>query len=634
MEATPDTLMQAQMYTPETLKSEGLALNCFRMVAWGLHMPELLDRYGERAVELVRELKPSEFSKILTAFARAEHRHDQMLRAFTRYIPARLPMFVPMDLSQTCNAYAKLRERDQALFRRLSAEMPHKLPLFETYQLKNVANAYARLSIRDDLLFDDIADEVMRRPQEFAAVDLLLIANAFSHFRVRHPRLWLTLADWLLQTYLDFEAVDVAVLLNAVAMVGFHNDVLIGTLVRHLSEEPLIGQLAPGDLCLAVNALARLRWTDYDHSSNGALNTLADRAAQSIGDLDPIGVARLLHACTRLRPLADHADLVEGVMERAHSLVPEFNAHSLSLVVHGCASLRRRDVPLLTKVAKAVHPCISDFTPQALALTANGFAGLDVRSEILFYLLAAEMVEKMPLFTGQGIGMALRAFGRLQICNERLLQACRKQVRALTDELTLAEIESIEAGLRALGALDSSTDSLLRRQRKQLGVEQAKGRTFSDAWTFDDDRLLQRLAEEAPEPSRGVATRQPTTSAAPSPPTSMDDATTLDIDSKQVDQGLDLWSLWAKDASTAEAHENPGVATADTVLASGVGDATSTTRLREYLARPERVGRRPVALTPSASKHNEQGITTPISSDVDKDGVPNTGGRKRSRRHR
>merc|ERR1712129_338169 len=297
-----------------------------------------------------------------------------------------------------------------------SSEMPHKLPLFEGFQLGKVANAYARLEMRDDLLFDDIADEVLRRPQELNAVDLLLIANAFGHFRNRHPRLWLVLADWIIHSYLDYAAADVVNILNAASSVGFHHEALIGTLLRALSQEPLISEVQPGSLALALHAVARLRWS----ADVAALSSLADGAIQCMEDMEPAGVTQLLNACAQHVHLASHSGLVEGCLMRAHSLVSEFNAQSLSILVHACAKLRQRDVTLLTKVAKAMTPRVKEFKPQALAMIVHGFANLEVRSEILFYMLAAEIVDKIPLFSGQGISMVLHAFGRLQINNERL----------------------------------------------------------------------------------------------------------------------------------------------------------------------------------------------------------------------
>lgn len=680
LEASPDTLMQAQMYTPEVLKPENLALNCFRMVAFGLQMPELLDRYGERAAELAASLRPDQFSKILTAFARAEHRHEQMLQAFTRHIPARLPQFVPMDLSQTCNAYAKLREREENLFRRLSSEMPHKLPLFEPYQLKNVANAYARLSIRDDLLFDDIADEVLRRPQEFGPVDLYLLANAFATFRIRHPRLWLTLAEWLLESYLDLNAVHISVLLNAMSTVGFHHDALLDALMRSLSQEPLLGQLDASTLTQALNALARLQWvgsappvsdefaSDGFHSSasagpdpdtvdTSALTALAERGVVLLPDLDPSSITRLLHACTRLAPLGRHASLVDGVLSRAKDHVEDFNAQSLSLLVHCCSALRRRDVPLLTKVAKVVPTCITEFNPQALAMTAQGFARLEVRSEILFYLLAMEAIEKMPLFTGQGVGMLLRAFGRLQVKNERLVQACRKQVRALAEELSLAELAMIESGFRSLGALDGSTDALLRRQRRQLGVAQTTFGAAADPWATEEERLLTRLAEEprtvrtSSVAGQSAASRASVETGAPRPADLNDatgDSAPPESEGQPASQRPDLWSLWsadARDIGAAPASAGSGTGhpkqdgerrsqqvftdTDSHALGSGPGAATPSSRLREYLTRPERTGRRPVVLGSqvAGSKFEAQELNEEPAQSVA------TGGRK-SRRQR
>ncbi|CAE7702130.1 unnamed protein product, partial [Symbiodinium necroappetens] len=65
------------MYTPEILKTENLTRYCIRLVAFGLHMPELLDRYADRAEELAAQLQPNQFGLILNAFARASHRHEK-----------------------------------------------------------------------------------------------------------------------------------------------------------------------------------------------------------------------------------------------------------------------------------------------------------------------------------------------------------------------------------------------------------------------------------------------------------------------------------------------------------------------------------------------------------------------------
>merc|ERR1712241_1355074 len=62
------------------------------------------------------------------------------------------------------------------------------------------------------------------------------------------------------------------------------------------------------------------------------------------------------------------------------------------------------------------------------------------------------------------------------------------------------------------------------------------------------------------------------------------------------DEGrLDLWDLWSAEDSTKKE-----VPTAEVLLGSD-NDATPSSRLREYLARPERVGRRPTVLESSTS---------------------------------
>eukprot|EP00931_Biecheleriopsis_adriatica_P086878 TRINITY_DN61435_c0_g1_i1.p1 TRINITY_DN61435_c0_g1~~TRINITY_DN61435_c0_g1_i1.p1 ORF type:complete len:679 (-),score=154.41 TRINITY_DN61435_c0_g1_i1:7-2016(-) len=614
-EATPETLIQSQLYTPEVLRTDNLTRNCHRLVAYGLQMPELLDRYAARAEELAAQLTPSQFSVILNAFARAAHRHDKMLKTFSKRMVPRLPQFLPMDICQTCNAYAKLREHDEVLFRRLGTEMPHKLPIFEGFQLGKVANAYARLDVRDDLLFDDIADEVIRRPQELNHVDLLLLANAFSHFRMKNQRLWPVLAEWLQQSHLDLRAQDVAAVLNAFSAVEYKPEDLLHALLLSLAQEPLLSEAKPTALGLALNALARLRWPPpADAEASQLVAALAKRTERQLEKFKPAGLMQLLHACCVLKSLRSET-LVEGILERSRKLLPDFEAQSLSLLVFCCARLRKRDVPLLTQVAKAVTPLLPQFTAQALALTAHAYAKLEVRSEILFYLLAGEMTEKMPLFSGQGLGMVLKAYGTLQIHNQRLLQACRKHLRALSDELTLQEVEAIEAGLLALDSLDGSTQALLQRLRRQLGATAAVARDVADdPWGAAEESFLRRLAEEPPadQPSvqPRVAAEEPAV-AMPSRPSPKPEAAT------------DLWSLWSDDVESRKAT-TPAAGVGTFLPGEGaVGGATPPSRLRDYLSRPERVGRRPVVLR---SRGDGDG---PVS---DQEG--GAGGRKNSRARR
>merc|ERR1719499_2474268 len=95
--------------------------------------------------------------------------------------------------------------------------------------------------------------------------------------------------------------------------------------------------------------------------------------------------------------------------------------------------------------------------------------------------------------------MVLHAFGRLQINNERLIQACKKQVRMLSEELALRDIDSTEAGFRSLRALDAATEGVLRRQRRQLAnMGQAAPPLQSDPWASHEERLLRRMAQEEP----------------------------------------------------------------------------------------------------------------------------------------
>ena len=321
---------------------------------------------------------------------------------------------------------------------------------------------------------------------------------------------------------------------------------------------------------------------------------------------------------------------VEGLLARASAdMLPEFSAQSLSMLVSACRRLKRRDVPLLTRVAKAVIPKVSEFTPQALAVLAHGFARLEVRSEILFYLLAAEMVEKMPLFTGQGIGMVLGAYGRLEIQNEKLVQACRRQVRALRDELILPEVDQIERGFTTLGMLDGSTASLLRQQRRRLSAEPtpASGDDMeqASAWAADEDRLLRRMAEEPEEPAWPERTE-----AAPGPAGSPPSQEALPPDAgtgepAAAGQPPDLWALWeeaAQERPTAEGAA--GAAGAAAAAAAASDDATPAERLRAYLAKPALRGRPPVDLDGGPAPGGAGGQT--------EGGEEPTRGRRRPRR--
>ncbi|CAJ1347003.1 unnamed protein product [Effrenium voratum] len=265
--------------------------------------------------------------------------------------------------------------------------------------------------------------------------------------------------------------------------------------------------------------------------------------------------------------------MVEGILERAHEKLDTFPAQSLSLLVHACARMQQKDVPLLTKAAKCIAPLLPEFTAQALAMTAYSFAKIEVRSEILFYLLAEQIIQKMPLFSGQGVGLALQAYGKLQIDNKKLVQACRKHVRALSDELTLWEVDAIEQGFEKLNALDGSSAALLRSLRRRLGSQHP---AQADLWAEVEDSLLRRMAEEPP------ATKTPAVPSEPSEPSAPE------REPRRVpDASLDLWELWKN--ADKDVKEAP-------VEGPEEGAATPPSRLREYLARPQQVGPKPVVL--------------------------------------
>lgn len=287
----------------------------------------------------------------------------------------------------------------------------------------------------------------------------------------------------------------------------------------------------------------------------------------------------ILHACTKLQSLKHHEPIIECLLKKARGHIAEMDARQLSMLVHSLASLGKPDGPLLAQVAKAVHPVVKDLAPQGLATIARGYARLGARSEILFYLLAGEMVEKMPLFEGRGIIMVLQAFAKLEIRNEKLLQAIRKQIRALYGELTLHELNLMERGFVALDAFDATTEAMFRRQRRHVGEQAAESaemptsRSREAADPPDDTaHLLRRLADE---PDAAPARPEQAPRVEPR------DRPSADAPEAEAPEAEDLWTLWGQDDSQAE-------------------DATPRSRLREYLARPERAGRRPVVLQDAA----------------------------------
>lgn len=112
-------------------------------------------------------------------------------------------------------------------------------------------------------------------------------------------------------------------------------------------------ELEPSSCALATNALMRLGWSGP--GAAGALQALGAHAAACADRLEAAGVTQMLHACGRAPELRENGALVGALLERARTLVPESSPHSLSLLVHTCARLRERDVPLLTQAAHASH---------------------------------------------------------------------------------------------------------------------------------------------------------------------------------------------------------------------------------------------------------------------------------------
>jgi len=61
---------------------------------------------------------------------------------------------------------------------------------------------------------------------------------------------------------------------------------------------------------------------------------------------------------------------------------------------------------------------------------------------------------------------------------------------------------------------------------------------------------------------------------------------------RQADERPDLWELWSEEGSRAQSVERSGGGEID-----DSDDATPASRLKEYLARPQRLGRRPIVLS-------------------------------------
>lgn len=233
--------------------------------------------------------------------------------------------------------------------------------------------------------------------------------------------------------------------------------------------------------------------------------------------------------------------------------------------------------------AGASLPQLSQFTPQALALTAHAFARLDVRSEILFYLMAEEMVQKMPLFSGQGVGLTLQAFGKLQIKNQKLIRACIKHVRALSEELTGQEVDAIEAGLQQLEMLDGSTDALLRSLRRKL-MMQAAYSPEDDPWEASAESLLQRLSEDAEK-----VVRADSQYSVPLPKQTSEDSVGEAPEHIQPDDGpADLWAMWSSHPRSDAVEGDTPASDVDSETAG----ATPRAKLKEYLSRPAVIGRK------------------------------------------
>ncbi|CAE8667769.1 unnamed protein product, partial [Polarella glacialis] len=200
----------------------------------------------------------------------------------------------------------------------------------------------------------------------------------------------------------------------------------------------------------------------------------------------------------------------------------------------------------------------------------------------------------------------------------KLVQACKKHVRALADELTLQEIDAIEAGLRDLDSLDSATESLLAKMRRLLKATQSSARrpVVEDPWASSEDAMLRRLAEQPSyeAPVRARAAEVPNSAALREAEQVIFGEASPSEASSATGEASDLWSLWsqADESSSSSGRRSKeskvtasGVQDAAVGFLPGegaVGSATPPSRLKDYLSRPERVGRRTVVLPSSGSK--------------------------------
>jgi len=150
----------------------------------------------------------------------------------------------------------------------------------------------------------------------------------------------------------------------------------------------------------------------------------------------------------------------------------------------------------------------------------------------------------------------------------------------------------LEDAFRNLGALDGSLNALLRRQRLRRETASATPARHSDFMASGTDQLLKRMSEEGGEEydQHSKFSEEPK----PNPPWAP--SHTKAESTAPTSESPDLWSLLQAEASDApldrvtRAAEQPMLGEHDT------DDATPGTRLREYLSRPERLGRRPITL--------------------------------------
>ena len=138
-------LKNDQMYQPEGLQGSKLVQSLSRMVLFGYHETDLLDRYAQRAMEVPGSLQPDYVGIMFNAFAKARHYNKELYSTFAGRIPKDLKSYAPRDLARITNSFARAKHQAPKLFQRISEEIPHKLGYADSQSIAMMVNAYTRL---------------------------------------------------------------------------------------------------------------------------------------------------------------------------------------------------------------------------------------------------------------------------------------------------------------------------------------------------------------------------------------------------------------------------------------------------------------------------------------------------------